>query len=658
MVETIALNNPTPGNLSTGTRLGRVRWTVCAMLFAATSINYMDRQVIAILKRTLEHSIGMTEISYGYIVDAFQIAYAIGLLAAGRLIDKLGTRIGYMLVMVTWSLSAMGHALASTVLEFGFARFFLGLGESGNFPAAIKTVAEWFPQNERSLATGVFNSGANVGAILAPAIVPWVTLRYGWHAAFLTTGVFSVLWILWWFRYYRRPADHPTLTAGELRHIYQQAPADLNPSMPWGRLFSYRQTWAYSAAKFLTDPIWWFYLFWLPSYFSAKFNLNLSHLGLPLIIVYNVSALGSIGGGWLPAPFRRLGLSPNYARLAAMLFCACAGGSHLHGSSRPVEWMRHRADQRRGGRPPGLVGQSLHHIVGHVPAQRRRRGSRYRRHGGIRRQRAICLLRRPHSATHAQLWDPVWHRLQRLSVGSDRSVPACSWIEEGGIRRMSLHCAAGGVESDLFPQLQELLVESLAKLGPRSRVLVVPPDHSRVHSRSGDLTRYAWQYYGDRLQAVLPALGTHAAMQPAQIARMFGAMPQALFHVHNWRTDVETLGEVPAEFIREQSEGKLNYAWPAQVNRLITQGGFDLILSIGQVVPHEVIGMANYNKNILVGTGGRDSINRSHYLGAVYGMERIMGRADNPVRNVLNFAADRFLAASAHRLLSHRDRTH
>jgi nickel-dependent lactate racemase len=208
---------------------------------------------------------------------------------------------------------------------------------------------------------------------------------------------------------------------------------------------------------------------------------------------------------------------------------------------------------------------------------------------------------------------------------------------------MSLYFATGGVESDLIPQLQDLMVESLAKLGTRNRVLVVPPDYSRVHSRSGDLTRYAWQFYGDRLQAVLPALGTHAAMQPEQISRMFGAMPQDLFRVHNWRTDVETLGEVPAEFIREQSEGKLNYAWPAQVNRLITQGGFDLILSIGQVVPHEVIGMANYNKNILVGTGGRDSINRSHYLGAVYGMERIMGRAENPVRNVLNYASDRFL---------------
>jgi nickel-dependent lactate racemase len=208
---------------------------------------------------------------------------------------------------------------------------------------------------------------------------------------------------------------------------------------------------------------------------------------------------------------------------------------------------------------------------------------------------------------------------------------------------MSLYCATGGVESDLLPQLRDLLAESLAKLGQRNRVLVVPPDQSRIHSRSGDLTRYAWEYFGDRLQAVLPALGTHAAMQPDQIARMFGAMPPALFRVHNWRTDVETLGEVPAEFICEQSEGKLNYSWPAQVNRLVVHGGFDLVLSIGQVVPHEVAGMANYNKNILVGTGGRESINRSHYLGAVYGMERIMGRAENPVRNVLNCAADRFL---------------
>ncbi len=209
---------------------------------------------------------------------------------------------------------------------------------------------------------------------------------------------------------------------------------------------------------------------------------------------------------------------------------------------------------------------------------------------------------------------------------------------------MSLYCAQGSLETDLTPlQMQELLTESLAKLGERKRVLAVPPDQSREHSRAGELTGHAWKYYGDRLKAVLPALGTHTAMRPAQIARMFGDVPQNLFHVHNWRTDVETLGEVPAEFIREQSEGKLSYAWPAQVNKLISQGGFDLILSIGQVVPHEVIGMANYNKNILVGTGGREGINRSHYLGAVYGMERIMGRAVNPVRNVLNYASDHFL---------------
>ena len=210
---------------------------------------------------------------------------------------------------------------------------------------------------------------------------------------------------------------------------------------------------------------------------------------------------------------------------------------------------------------------------------------------------------------------------------------------------MSLYCSVGSPETDISQhQLQLLLQEGLARLGQRNKVLVVPPDQTREHSRAGDLTNYAWQYYGDRLKAILPALGTHTAMRPDQIARMFGDVPQSLFHVHNWRTDVETLGEVPADFIHDQSEGALNYAWPAQVNRLISQGNFDLILSIGQVVPHEVIGMANYTKNILVGTGGREGINRSHYLGAVYGMERIMGRAENPVRAVLNYASDHFLS--------------
>jgi MFS transporter, ACS family, hexuronate transporter len=321
-------NSIDPGTLaeldsSPGARIGRVRWTICAMLFVATSINYMDRQVLSILKPTLEHTIGMTELDYGHIVGFFTFAYAVGLLAAGRFVDKVGTRIGYMVIMAVWSLSAMGHALANSVLEFGIARTFLGLGESGNFPAAIKTTAEWFPQSERSLATGIFNSGTNIGVIVASLIVPWVTIHYNWHAAFLVTGLFSALWILLWYSKYRKPVDHPTLTGAELRHIYQEAAEKMGPSTPWAKLLGLRQTWAFTIAKFLTDPIWWFYLYWLPSFFSARFHLNLSHLGLPLILVYNASTIGSIGGGWLPAPFRRLGLSAVNARLTTMLLFAC-----------------------------------------------------------------------------------------------------------------------------------------------------------------------------------------------------------------------------------------------------------------------------------------------------------------------------------------------
>src|SRR6202789_4580297 len=209
---------------------------------------------------------------------------------------------------------------------------------------------------------------------------------------------------------------------------------------------------------------------------------------------------------------------------------------------------------------------------------------------------------------------------------------------------MSLYCAQGGPDRELTSsELRDFLSAALEKLGRRKKILAVPPDQTRTASRAGELTRYAWEYYGEGLRGVLPALGTHKAMSAEQIAGMFGNGPPGLFHAHKWRDDVETIGVVPREFIYEQSEGKLDYEWPAQVNRLISRGEFDLILSIGQVVPHEVIGMANYNKNVLVGTGGREGINRSPYLGAVYGMERILGRADNPVRNVLNYASDHFL---------------
>ncbi len=308
--------------------MGHVRWTICALLFAATTLNYVDRQVISILEPTLQRTIGLTIVDYGYIIAGFQAAYAIGVVFAGWIIDRLGTRLGYCLFMGVWAISAMAHSLANNALEFGIARFSLGLGESGNFPAAIKGVAEWFPQKERSLATGVFNSGAAVGAVLAPAMVPWVVLYFhSWRPAFLITGTFSMLWIIWWFRYYRKPSEYRKLSAQERSYI-EDSPADAGPDanakIPWARLLGYRQTWAFTVGKFLTDPIWWFFLFWLPSYFSRHFHLDLAHLGLPLVLIYAASTVGSIGGGWLPAPFRKMGMSATKARLMAMLVCACA----------------------------------------------------------------------------------------------------------------------------------------------------------------------------------------------------------------------------------------------------------------------------------------------------------------------------------------------
>lgn len=324
---------------SLGAKVGSVRWTVCAMLFVASSINYMDRQVIAILAPTIQHSIGMTEVGYSHVVAAFQVAYMLGMLAVGRFVDRFGVRLGYICIMAVWSLSAVGHALANSVLEFGIARFCLGIGESGNFPAAIKTVAEWFPQSERSLATGIFNSGTNVGAILAPIAVPWVAVHYGWHAAFLITGAFSATWILAWFFIYHKPAEHPGLSATELAHINQGLVEAAAPATPWLKLLTFRQTWAFTFGKFITDPVWWFYLFWMPKYFSSNFHLGLSQIWLPLFVVYNASTVGSIFGGWLPAPFLRMGLKQNRARLGAMLFCACLVVPILLANYTHSEWI-------------------------------------------------------------------------------------------------------------------------------------------------------------------------------------------------------------------------------------------------------------------------------------------------------------------------------
>jgi ACS family hexuronate transporter-like MFS transporter len=318
-----ASSSPPAGPCSVGMTqaVGRYRWTICALLFFGTTMNYVDRQVLGLLAPELQTKIGWTEVQYGYIVTAFQAAYALGLLLMGRLIDLIGTRVGYALSIGIWSLSAAAHAFARTPLGFGAARFALGLGEAGNFPAAIKTVAEWFPKKERALATGIFNSGTNVGATIGPLLVLWIARRYGWQSAFVSTGLLSFIPIIFWVRSYRRPQEHPRLSAAELQYI-QSDPSEPATRIPWTKLLPHRQTWAFLIGKFLTDPIWWFFLFWLPKFLNTNHGLQLTALGLPLVVIYNAACVGSIGGGWLAARFLKAGWTVNAARKTAMLMCA------------------------------------------------------------------------------------------------------------------------------------------------------------------------------------------------------------------------------------------------------------------------------------------------------------------------------------------------
>ncbi|MEJ0038534.1 MAG: MFS transporter [Gammaproteobacteria bacterium] len=301
--------------------VGRYRWRICALLFAATTLNYIDRQVLGVLAPDLTQRFGWSEVDYSNIVTAFQAAYAIGLVSAGALIDKLGTRIGYALAICIWSVAAMSHALVGSVAGFAAARFLLGLGEAGNFPAAIKTVAEWFPRRERAFATGLLNSGTNVGAILAPLAVPIVAVTWGWQAAFLFTGVLSAAWLITWLIVYRPPTRHPKLSSGELAHI-QSDPDEPTTRLPWAQLLRHRQAWAFVVAKFLTDPIWWFFLFWLPKFLNQEYGLTLTGLGPPLIAIYLLADIGSVGGGWIAGRFLERGWSANKARKVAMLLCA------------------------------------------------------------------------------------------------------------------------------------------------------------------------------------------------------------------------------------------------------------------------------------------------------------------------------------------------
>ena len=304
-----------------GARVGRFRWAIVALLFAATAINYVDRQMIGVLKPTLSQEFGWSEGDYANIVFWFQLAYAIGYISFGRVVDLVGARLGYAIALVIWTISHMAHGLASGVVSFAAARFGLGIGESGNFPAGIRAVTDWFPQRERALAIGIFNAGANVGAIITPLLVPVLVIAFGWRMAFFLTGFLGVAWIAVWWTVYRHPAEHKRVGKAELAWI-QHDPADPAESIPWARLLGRRETWAYALGKFLIDPIWWFFLFWLPGYLFQRYDLDLTSFGLPLAVIYLISDVGSVLGGWMSSRLIKAGFSANVARKGTMAFWA------------------------------------------------------------------------------------------------------------------------------------------------------------------------------------------------------------------------------------------------------------------------------------------------------------------------------------------------
>jgi ACS family hexuronate transporter-like MFS transporter len=336
-------------------RAGHVRWAICALLFVAATINYVDRNVISLLKGTLQHEFGWSEVDYADIIFFFNLAYAVGFVVAGRVIDRIGTRPGFAIAIGIWSAAAMGHAFAPavgghvapilswfglgyapTVAGFIAMRFLLGLGEAGNFPAALKTTAEWFPKRERALATGIFNSGTNVGALLTPIAVPVITLAYGWQWAFAVTGALGFGWLALWLVLYRPPEEHPRLGAAELALI-RSDPPEPHGTVPWRQIVPHRQAWAFAIGKFLTDPIWWLYLYWVPDFLDRNYGLDLKNIGPPLIAIYLLADVGSIAGGWLSSSLLKHGWTTNRARKTAMLVCALAvtpmvfvaGVSHL-----------------------------------------------------------------------------------------------------------------------------------------------------------------------------------------------------------------------------------------------------------------------------------------------------------------------------------------
>lgn len=304
--------------------VGRYRWTICALLLFATTINYLDRQVTGILGPTLQAEFGWSETQYADITSYWTLAYAIGFLFVGRFIDKVGVRLGFAIAVIAWSIAGAAHGAVYTVFGFAIARFMLGLGESGNFPAAIKATAQWFPKHERAFATGIFNAGSNIGAIVAAIIVPWIALTWGWREAFVVTGAIGLVWFAFWWPMYRNPEEHPRLSAEELTYIRDGQEHEATPANPvrWLELLRHKQTWTFIVGKFMTDGVWWFYLFWLPKFLDARYGVKLGRLALPIIVIYLVADVGSVGGGWMSGALMKRGWNVAKARKVTLLVAA------------------------------------------------------------------------------------------------------------------------------------------------------------------------------------------------------------------------------------------------------------------------------------------------------------------------------------------------
>jgi ACS family hexuronate transporter-like MFS transporter len=315
-----------PGAAGDVGAIGRYRWLVCSLLFFATTVNYMDRQILALLKPILDSELKWTNAEYGMVNSWFQLAYAVGVLSFGAFIDRVGTKIGYAVSITAWSLAAMSHALVGSVGGFVGARVALGLGEGGNFPSAIKAVAIWFPPRERAYATALFNSGSNVGAIVAPAIVPWLAFSFGWRSAFVAAGIAGLVWLAFWIPWYDLPERIAKLRPTELAHIRSQTGATDaagEAPLPWREILRHRQAWSFIVAKFLTDPVWWFFLTWLPDYFKATRGLSIKNSWVHLVTIYSIVTVLSIFGGWLSGFLTRRGLSVTRARKTALFTFAC-----------------------------------------------------------------------------------------------------------------------------------------------------------------------------------------------------------------------------------------------------------------------------------------------------------------------------------------------